>query len=127
MYMCGLVFCANRFEDIFKKNWKNIILLLTDMAKGSRILIRQFENVAWEYSSAGRAPALQAGGHRFEPCYSHQFLIDCGITVDFLMQKKPSAQQMVFFAFDTIMKNTVESNCLICFPIAGLFQKTSKV
>ena len=23
------------------------------------------------YSSAGRAPALQAGGHRFEPCSSH--------------------------------------------------------
>ena len=25
-----------------------------------------------EHSSAGRAPALQAGGHRFEPCRSHQ-------------------------------------------------------
>ena len=25
-----------------------------------------------DYSSAGRAPALQAGGHRFEPCRSHQ-------------------------------------------------------
>ena len=24
------------------------------------------------YSSAGRAPALQAGGHRFEPDYLHQ-------------------------------------------------------
>ena len=24
-------------------------------------------------SSAGRAPALQAGGHRFEPCCSHHF------------------------------------------------------
>ncbi len=27
----------------------------------------------WEYSSAGRASALQAGCHRFEPCYSHQY------------------------------------------------------
>ena len=26
----------------------------------------------WGYSSAGRAPALQAGGHRFEPDYLHQ-------------------------------------------------------
>ena len=26
----------------------------------------------WEFSSAGRASALQAGGHRFEPCNSHQ-------------------------------------------------------
>ena len=25
----------------------------------------------WDHSSAGRAPALQAGGHRFEPCWSH--------------------------------------------------------
>ena len=27
----------------------------------------------WGYSSAGRAPALQAGGHRFEPDYLHQY------------------------------------------------------
>ena len=27
----------------------------------------------WEHSSAGRAHALQAWGHRFEPCCSHQF------------------------------------------------------
>ena len=25
-----------------------------------------------KYSSVGRASALQAGGHRFEPCYFHQ-------------------------------------------------------
>ena len=25
----------------------------------------------WEHSSAGRASALQAEGHRFEPCCSH--------------------------------------------------------
>ena len=29
--------------------------------------------VAWEFSSAGRASALQAGGHRFDPCNSHHF------------------------------------------------------
>ena len=28
----------------------------------------------WDHSSAGRAPALQAGGHRFEPCWSHFYL-----------------------------------------------------
>ena len=27
--------------------------------------------ISRDYSSAGRAPALQAGGHRFEPCWSH--------------------------------------------------------
>ena len=26
----------------------------------------------WGYSSAGRAPALQAGGQRFDPVYLHQ-------------------------------------------------------
>ena len=34
----------------------------------------------WDLSSAGRASALQAGGHRFEPCRSHFdfFLIKYG-------------------------------------------------
>ena len=27
--------------------------------------------VVWDLSSAGRASALQAEGHRFEPCRSH--------------------------------------------------------
>ena len=30
--------------------------------------------VVWEFSSAGRASALQAGCHRFEPCNSHQHI-----------------------------------------------------
>ena len=41
---------------------------------------RRFESVlgrfnliaAWDLSSAGRASALQAEGHRFEPCRSHR-------------------------------------------------------
>ena len=38
------------------------------------------ENLAhlWGYSSAGRAPALQAGGRRFDPDYLHQFRIEDG-------------------------------------------------
>ena len=32
---------------------------------------RKTKPSSWEHSSAGRAPALQAGGHRFEPCCSH--------------------------------------------------------
>ena len=28
-------------------------------------------NIPWDLSSAGRASALQAEGHRFEPCRSH--------------------------------------------------------
>ena len=30
-----------------------------------------FGHNIWDHSSAGRAPALQAGGHRFEPYWSH--------------------------------------------------------
>ena len=36
-----------------------------------------------DHSSAGRAPALQAGGHRFEPCWSHhiKFIMRPGSSV----------------------------------------------
>ena len=30
------------------------------------------EEPVWGCSSAGRAPALQAGGHRFDPVHLHQ-------------------------------------------------------
>ena len=30
----------------------------------------------WGYSSAGRAPALQAGGHEFDPRYLHRMRVD---------------------------------------------------
>ncbi len=32
---------------------------------------RTLQYIDWTFSSAGRAPALQAGGHRFEPCNVH--------------------------------------------------------
>ena len=32
------------------------------------------QNYIWDLSSAGRASALQAEGHRFEPCRSHHLL-----------------------------------------------------
>ena len=31
----------------------------------------RFYKIFWDLSSAGRASALQAEGHRFEPCRSH--------------------------------------------------------
>ncbi len=34
-------------------------------------LSRQTSGAVWEHSSAGRASALQAEGHRFEPYCSH--------------------------------------------------------
>ena len=37
--------------------------------------------INWDLSSAGRASALQAEGHRFEPCNFH-FLCRCGSFLD---------------------------------------------
>ena len=34
--------------------------------------IRAKNDKRWGYSSAGRAPALQAGGQEFDPPYLHQ-------------------------------------------------------
>ena len=31
-------------------------------------------NIMWAHSSAGRASALQAEGHRFEPCCAHHIM-----------------------------------------------------
>ena len=42
--------------------------------RGFESLPGRFSFVIWDHSSAGRAPALQAGGHRFEPCWSHLFM-----------------------------------------------------
>ena len=41
----------------------------------------------WACSSAGRAPALQAGGRRFEPCHVHQISssFQRSISADFLV------------------------------------------
>ena len=36
------------------------------------MMIQNAGEIIWEYSSAGRASALQAEGHRFEPYCSHQ-------------------------------------------------------
>jgi hypothetical protein len=38
----------------------------------SRKYLRLIELQKWACSSAGRAPALQAGGRRFEPAHVHQ-------------------------------------------------------
>ena len=36
------------------------------------LLLAELDDQDWEFSSAGRAPALQAGGQRFEPVNSHK-------------------------------------------------------
>ena len=39
------------------------------------LLQKELSKEIWGYSSAGRAPALQAGGQRFDPAYLHQISI----------------------------------------------------
>ena len=60
--------CSKRIEIISKKcltkTWCACIIKTVADAKRS----------AREHSSAGRAHALQAWGHRFEPCCSHHFI-----------------------------------------------------
>jgi hypothetical protein len=41
-------------------------------SEAKRALMQKTLENNWGYSSAGRAPALQAGGHRFDPVYLHQ-------------------------------------------------------
>ena len=55
-----------------KKIWKFFGLflkkLLTIVKKNSILILVKRK---WSFSSAGRASALQAGGHRFEPYNDH--------------------------------------------------------
>ena len=51
-----------------KKNKKNSKNVLTSWKKSC--ILSHVERT-WSLSSAGRASALQAGGHRFEPCSDH--------------------------------------------------------
>ena len=38
------------------------------------VQVRPWVPISWGISSAGRAPALQAGGHRFDPVMLHHSL-----------------------------------------------------
>ncbi len=52
-------------------------LLQEQGALAKQILLQSFRiiELAWACSSAGRAPALQAGGRRFDPGHVHQFFL----------------------------------------------------
>ncbi len=52
---------------------KKVVLQAKNSLQRNNFLI-YYISVAREHSSAGRAPALQAGGHRFEPCCSHHVM-----------------------------------------------------
>ena len=60
-------------ENMNRSYWSVVI-------DGFRLMLFNFEgpfekvdnSSKWGCSSAGRAPALQAGGHRFDPVHLHQ-------------------------------------------------------
>jgi hypothetical protein len=65
----------------------------------------------WGHSSAGRAPALQAGGHRFDPGWLHQDPESTSAE----RNEKVSAFSMLFVLFGCslkIWKKQGESDCL---------------
>ena len=45
----------------------------TTLGENSNFEIRNSNFKGWGCSSAGRAPALHAGGHRFDPVHLHHF------------------------------------------------------
>ena len=49
----------------------------------------------WDLSSAGRASALQAEGHRFEPCRSHYLYIKVYADVAQLAEQLICNQQVI--------------------------------
>ena len=62
----GVVVIASLFEE------KYYIVLKVQQCTFKRANGRN-AGTPWGCSSAGRAPALQAGGHRFEPVHLHHF------------------------------------------------------
>ncbi len=57
-YMCGL----------------RLVVRTPGFHPGNRGSIPLGRTIIWSHSSVGRAPALQAGGHWFEPNCDHHFL-----------------------------------------------------
>ena len=69
----AVIFCKIKKNEFFSKK------VLTNAAAFAIItLVVSLKVMTWEFSSAGRASALQAEGHRFEPCNSHHtYLLIC--------------------------------------------------
>ena len=67
-----------KIKKILKKGLTNANLFVIILAVAERCTN---PGEVWEHSSVGRASALQAEGHRFEPCCSHQRIsadVKCG-------------------------------------------------
>ena len=64
---------SEKNQKNFKKSVDKLIFMVYSIRVAARVV------ATWEHSSAGRASALQAEGHRFEPYCAHHFY--CGLVV----------------------------------------------
>ena len=64
----------SKFKSL-KKFLKKFKKMLTKKIHCVKIKLVEEIKKKWSLSSAGRASALQAGGHRFEPCSDHHSFI----------------------------------------------------
>ena len=65
--MCG-------FQGVKMARWLSWLErrpVTAEVDGSSPFRVARFDTIIWDLSSAGRASALQAEGHRFEPCRSH--------------------------------------------------------
>ena len=80
-----MFFCKKIFLKNFKKGVDNTVSVVYNSARRLRKAqakktkasascgeIEEMDSYKWKFSSAGRASALQAEGHRFDPCNFHQ-------------------------------------------------------
>ena len=67
------------YESVELDELYELLELFLDISMSSLNIInfRCGLRIMWDLSSAGRASALQAEGHRFEPCRSHFLSILC--------------------------------------------------
>ena len=69
---CGFEGVSPKFRMAQWLSWLERRPVTAEVVSSSLIwVVKFFDNLKWDLSSAGRAPALQAGGHRFEPYRSH--------------------------------------------------------
>ena len=62
------VYTVKTFNKIY---FKKVLTKVGNLAIMSHVLVTR--TCLWDHSSAGRASALQAEGHRFEPYWSHSW------------------------------------------------------
>ena len=68
-------------RDFIAYDLQALAAAVSKLPRQTKLSGRTYSRFARGLSSAGRAPALQAGGHRFEPCRPHIYLLTRGRAV----------------------------------------------